>query len=506
LWFGGIGTYIRASSETDADAADRANDAIRITGRSIRAIVVGEGANLGATQRGRIEAALAGVRLNTDAIDNSAGVNTSDVEVNIKIALTVPQADGRLDTTARNALLASMTDEVTPLVLRNNYVQSLALSLAARRAPADLGFARRTMQVLEQQGRLDRAVEYLPDDAALAARAGTGLTRPENAVLLAYAKLALDTDLLASRIPDEPYLARELERYFPATLRERFPDAVTAHKLRREIIATTLANAIVNRAGPFAIARLMDDTGADVAAIATAYAAARDSFGLMPLNAGIDALDGHVTGELQLGLYAAAQDLLLGQIVWFLRNTDLAPGSLAAIVARFQGGIAAISANLATLLPPNAATGLQARADDLAANGVPADLARRVAGLADLAAASDIVLVAELSARPVADVAATHFAVAERFRIGTLRAAAEKVRTEDYYDRLALDRALTAIDAAHRRLTVDITATGQPASTWATHDLVRIEAGLATLIAEPPTLSRLTVAAGLLSDLAREHN
>ena len=504
LWFGGIGTYIRASSETDADAADRANDAIRITGAEIRAKVIGEGANLGATQRGRIEAARAGIRLNTDAIDNAAGVNTSDVEVNIKIALSIPEADFRLTKPARNALLAEMTDEVAALVLRNNYLQTLALSLTQRRAAADLGFVSRTMQVLEQQHRLDRAVEFLPDDAAIAARAreGQGLTRPENAVLLAYAKLTLYDDLLASRIPDDPHLDQELERYFPATLRARFPDAIAHHKLRREIIATTIANAIVNRAGPTATTRLMDETGADIAAIATAYAAVRDSFGLIALNTAIDALDGKIPGAMQLALYARAQDLLLAQMVWFLRNADLTPGALTATVARFHDGIAAIRDTIGALLPPATSTAWQARADAYTTAGVAADLADHIAGLPELAAAPDIVLVAERTGQPITEVAATHYAVAEHFHINALLAAADHLKADDYYDRLALDRAIAAIAAAHRRLTADITASGQTLATWCTlHPTARVEAALAPLLAEPLTLPRLIVAAGVLGDL-----
>ena len=263
LWFGGIGTYVRAASESDEQVGDRANDAIRIAGGEVRAKVIGEGANLGMTQRGRIEAARAGVRLNTDAIDNSAGVNTSDVEVNIKIGLAVPERDGRLTEEDRNALLVEMTDDVAKLVLRNNFLQTLALSLSERRGVGDLGFARRLMHMLEAQGRLDRAIEYLPDDAALTERArrGEALTRPELAVLLAYAKLSLHDELLDSPVPDDPYLGKELERYFPAAMRERFPDAVANHRLRREIIATQLANAIINRGGATMVARLVDQTG-----------------------------------------------------------------------------------------------------------------------------------------------------------------------------------------------------------------------------------------------------
>ena len=252
LWFGGIGTYIRASSETDDQVGDRANDAVRITGGEVRAKAIGEGANLGVTQRGRIEAARRGVRLNTDAIDNSAGVNTSDVEVNIKIALARAETDGRLAEEERNAFLAAMTDEVAGLVLRNNYLQTLALSLAERRGAGETGFLSRLMQTLERRQLLDRAVEFLPDDAALAERTrrGQALTRPELAVLLAYAKLTLNDDLLETAVPDDPYLARELVRYFPAAIQERFPEAIEAHRLRREIIATVLSNSLINRGGP----------------------------------------------------------------------------------------------------------------------------------------------------------------------------------------------------------------------------------------------------------------
>ena len=513
LFFGGIGTYVRASTETDADAGDRANDGVRNTGAEVRAKVVGEGANLGMTQRGRIEAARRGVRLNTDAIDNSAGVNTSDVEVNIKIALTVPERDQRLTWEARNQLLASMTDEVGTLVLRNNYLQSLAISLAERRSTADLGFTRRFMQTLEQAGQLDRAVEYLPDEISLSERArrGEGLTRPEISVLLAYGKLDLDHHLLASRIPDDPYLRRELERYFPAQLRERFPDAVASHKLRREIIATQLANAIVNRGGPTVITRLTDETGADVASIAAAYAATRDCFGLMELNAAVDALDGVVEGAVQLGLYARLQDLLMNRIVWFIRNVDLAGGSLDAVVARFQGGIAAVGRGLGELLPEAAAETWRGLAAEMMGQGVPEGLAARLAGLPELAGAPDIVLVAEKTGCKVPDVAATHFALAEIFRLGAITRAADDVVVSDYYDRLALDRTVDAIRVAHRRLTAQVVSdghTGQAGATGWTErrgaDVARIRDAVDGIVASGLTLSKLMVAASLLGDLARE--
>jgi len=347
MFFGGIGTYVRASTEADDQVGDRANDPIRITGGEVRAKVIGEGANLGVTQRGRIEAALAGVKLNTDAIDNSAGVNTSDVEVNIKIALARPERDGRLTEADRNALLAAMTDDVAALVLRNNYLQTLSLSLAERRGAAETGFLVRLMQSLEGRGLLDRAVEFLPDDATLAERTRRGLplSRPELAVLLAYAKLTLKDDLLATGVPDDPYLARELVRYFPPALRERFPDAIENHRLRREIIATGLANSAINRAGPAAAIRLMDETGAELPSLAMAFAVVRDAYDMSGLNAALDALDNRIDGTLQLKLYARIQDLLLSRVVWFVRNVDFSPG-LEAVVTRFRDGIGQIGAAL----------------------------------------------------------------------------------------------------------------------------------------------------------------
>ena len=511
LWFGGIGTYVRATAETDEDAGDRASDAVRITGPELRARVVGEGANLGLTQRGRIEAARAGVRLNTDAIDNSAGVNTSDVEVNIKIALMIPERDGRLSYEARNALLATMTDEVGHLVLRNNALQTLALSLAQRGGLGETGFAMRTMQALEAQGRLDRAVEYLPDDAALTERMrrNEGLTRPEFAVLLAYAKLSLHDAILDSAVPNDPYFDRELQRYFPRALRERFPDAVKAHRLRREIIATALANIIVNRGGPSLVSRLTDGTGADAATIAKAYAVTRDAFGLMELNLAIDGLAGRIPGQGQLGLYAEVQDLLTNRIVWFIRNLDLS-GGLAPVVARYRDGVAAVEAALPKVLGDEARAAIAAREADLAGFGMAGAQARRLASLTALVSAPDIVRVAEASGRPVEEVAATHFALEHAFRLDDLAAAARTVPVADTFDRVALERAVAGIAAAHRKLTAEVVAdlgAGPGAvEAWAKArgaPLARIREAVDAISASGLTVSKATVAASLLGDLVR---
>ncbi|GJE17872.1 NAD-glutamate dehydrogenase [Methylobacterium marchantiae] len=511
LWFGGIGTYIRAASETDEEAGDRANDAVRITGAMLRAKVIGEGANLGLTQRGRIEAARAGIRLNTDAIDNSAGVNTSDVEVNIKIALMTPERDGRLDPEARNALLVTMTDDVAALVLRNNQLQTLALSLALRRGAGETGFAMRVMQALEAEGRLDRGVELLPDDAALGdrLRRGEGLTRPEYAVLLAYAKLSLYDSLLASPVPDDPYFDRELQRYFPPALKRQFPDAVKGHRLRREIIATALSNIIVNRGGPTLVTRLIDETGADAAAIAKAYAITRDAYGLLELNLAIDGLDGTIPGQEQLGLYAEVQDLLSNRIVWFIRNLDLS-GGISPIVARYREGVSAVLEALPKVLDDEAMAAIEARRADLTGRGMADEPARRLASLKALLSAPDIVRVAETDGHSLPEIAATHFALEQAFRLDDLTAAARKVPIADTFDHVALERAVAGMSTAHRSLTAevvgDVGAGAEAVAAWSEAKgpaLKRIRGAVEAIASSGLTVSKAVVAASLLADLAR---
>jgi glutamate dehydrogenase len=512
LFFGGIGTYVRASSETDAAVGDRANDAIRVTGAELRCKVVGEGANLGMTQRGRVEAALRGVRLNTDAIDNSAGVNTSDIEVNIKIALSRPVRDGRLTKDARNALLAAMTDEVAALVLRNNYQQTLSLSLAERRGLEDLGFEQRLMQTLEASGELDRAVEFLPDDMELVERRrrSQALTRPELAVLLAYAKLSLNHHLLESSVPDDPYLGRELGRYFPQAVTEKFSDAIEHHRLRREIIATQLANSMINRGGPSLLVRIADQTGASPARIAAAFAAVRDSYDMPALNGEIDKLDNRIPGKLQLDLYTAVQDLLLDRLVWFLRNVDLTQG-LAAIVEHYRAGIAAVEAALGSALSEEAATARSVRERELKNAGVPEELARKIASLPALAAAPDITLVAERTGHNIAEVAATYFAAQSFFRLDRIANAARAIAVHDYFDRLALDRALDSIGDAERRLAAAMAANGaagpEAVAIWVASrrsEVERIRASVHEIASTGLTLSKLSVAASLLGDLVKQ--
>ena len=510
LWFGGIGTYVRASNENDAMAGDRANDAIRITGSDLAAKVVGEGANLGMTQRGRIEAAQRGVRLNTDAIDNSAGVNSSDVEVNLKIALSTPVRAGQLSLEARNELLAEMTPEVAALVLRNNYLQTLAVSLVEREGVNDVGFEMQLMRNLERRGLLDRSVEYLPSDMTLAERQakGQGLTRPELAVTLAYAKLTLFDDLIASDVPDDEYFKEELLRYFPDEVPSRYPDAVDTHRLRREIIATRLGNSMINRGGPAFVVRVSEETSATAAQIAKAYATVRDSYRMVEINREIDALDAKITGAAQLALYESVKKLLLDRVVWFVRNADFSQG-LAQTVSHYREGIDAVEQNIEKLLPAERVAQLQTRTAEIASKQVPDALAAKMARLPELTSASDIVLIAGQSGQETLAVAETYFAAEDYFRLDRVLAAGGGVKLADHFDRLAFDLALARISASQRRIVAAALMGGKSGreaiEAWvAAHkgNVDRARRGVQEIAESGLTLSKLAVAANLISELA----
>jgi len=509
LWFGGIGTYLRASTEADAEVGDRANDALRITAAQVRAKVVGEGANLGVTQRARIELAARGCRINTDFIDNSAGVNTSDQEVNIKIALAPAVRAGRLTAAARIGLLADMTADVAAASLANNYQQSLALSLAERSSARDLADYTLLMRALEARGLLDRALEALPSDLEMQerARAGRGLVRPELAVLMSYAKIALQHDLLDSRVPDEPTLRPWLVHYFPPALRERFAEDIERHSLRREIIALRLTNAIVNRGGPPLAVRLAEETRRVPAEVAHAFIAVREVFDLPALWRRIDALDGKVRGAAQLSLYQAVQDLVRAQSLWFLRDGE-ALSDLAGTVDRHRRGLAALRQALAAVLPAGRRAQVDAAARRLAGEGIPDHVAADVAALDVLRLAPALTRIAEGAGAAVADAARAYLAIGERLRIADLAARAGAIAATDYYDRLAVSRALTQLEDAMAALTRDALASSPAGGTeaWLAGQgerLARIEPMLAAIAGDGPlTVSRLTVAASQLSDAA----
>jgi glutamate dehydrogenase len=458
------------------------------------------------TQRGRIEAAQHGIRLNTDAIDNSAGVNTSDVEVNIKIALGRALRAGRLDLKKRDALLVAMTDEVAALVLRNNYEQTLAISLAQSRGLAYFGFEGQLMRELGRRGLLDRKVESLPDDAMLAEReaAGRALTRPEIGVLLAFSKIALKADLLAAGVAADPALDDELLRYFPDRMVASFASDIEAHPLRAEIVATRVANAMINAGGPTYGLRASERTGAPPLAVARAYVAVREVYGLTALGAAIDALDNRIPGMEQIGLYRTVQDLLGGRTVWFLRNVSFDAG-IAPVVATYGAAVADLSGLLDRVLPPGFLAVLEDAAREIAAMGVPAEVARRIAMLPALAAAPDIHLVAEATGQRLAEVAPVYFETANRLKIARIGRLAESIPLADQFDGLARDRALETLASAQRRITIDVVGAGGVDAWLATQgDVGRQAIDMASAVADGGTMSvsRLTVVASRLADLA----
>jgi glutamate dehydrogenase len=510
MWFGGIGTYARGSTESDAEVGDRANDAVRVTGADVRAKVVGEGANLGMTARARVEYALNGGRCNSDAIDNSGGVNSSDVEVNVKIAFAPVLASGQLKRADRDRLLASMTDQVAGLVLANNYDQTLALSLVERRARDEFADQRRFMAWLETRGLLDRAVEKLPTDAQLDERAARGqaLTRPELAILLAYAKLALADDVAAGALADDPYLAAELSAYFPEPMRSPYAAEISAHRLRREIIRARLVNDSVNRGGPQFIWRLQDATGRDASAVLSAYVVARDGFGCGALFGAIDALDATIPGAAQLKLYEVVVRFLADAAGWQLRHradADIGKG-----VQAVQDALGTLEPRLSSMLPASQREFLAARIGEFATLGAPKALAARLGTLAVLGAIPEIALIGEKSSASVAQAAGAWFAVTDAFRIDRMDEALRSVATPDYFDGLALSRAGDMIGSARRDIAIAALRGGRdrkdPVGAWMDEGGARIAAVRERLrtLSEGADLSvsRLTVAAGLLGDLA----
>jgi glutamate dehydrogenase len=476
----------------------------------VRAKAIGEGANLGVTQRGRIEFALLGGKINTDAIDNSAGVNTSDVEVNIKIALSAAATAGKLSTPARNELLAAMTNEVAASVLRNNYLQTLAISLAEKDGIADLGFQQRLIQRLEKLDHLNRALENLPSDAAIAERAAASqpLTRPELAILLAYGKIDLNHSLIASTVPDDPHLSRVLSGYFPPAMRERFADEIARHPLRREIIVTSLANEIINRGGPTFIVRVEEETASAPADIAYAFAAVMAVYGLDGIYAGIDALDGKMDGQRQLLLYRKVQDLLRQQTAWFLRHA-LSEESLEPEIERYCAGIGDLAANLAAALPKEARDHLESEQQRLEAEGAPSELAKELAALEPLIHALDAVRVARPMKVSVLAAARTIFAIRNAFHLDQLTQASEGLSAGDYYDRLAVNGSLAAVASAQRALArkiIEHPAAKGDFEAWRQHHesaASHVAASLGSMLeGQGLTLAKLTVAVAQLRDLS----
>jgi len=450
LYFGGIGTYVKASTETNADVGDRASDPLRIDASEVRARVVGEGANLGFTQRGRVEAALAGRKINTDALDNSAGVDTSDHEVNIKIAIGGP---GGGETQGRDALLFGMTDEVAALVLRHNYQQSQAISVAEAQAAEEHDRLERFMRALERQGRLDRAVEFLPDAAAMRARgvARQYLTRPELSVLLAYAKIDLTDEILDSDLPDDPLLEGELLRYFPTTLQQKFEAQLRGHRLRREIATLQVVNSLVNRCGPTFVRTVGQRTGAPAAAIARAFAVVRDAWKLRDLWGEVEALDSSLKAEAQTRMLVASQRFLLRTVQWTLRRLPQPIDTMGA-TEQLGSAVAALGDLPPSLIGEAESTALDERAAAFEALGAPPDTARRASALETLAAAGDLMLAARANGCSIEDAARLYFQLGERLSLSRLGAAAHRLPRDGQWPSQAAVAMLDELAALHADL------------------------------------------------------
>ncbi len=513
LWNGGIGTYVKASSESNSDVGDRSNDAVRIDATQLNCKVIGEGGNLGFSQLGRIEFARRGGRLNTDFIDNSAGVNCSDVEVNLKILLNGAVRAGEMTRAARDRLLVQMTEEVASLVLRNNYLQGQAISTSEFRSKERLSENAAVIRALERSGDLNRSLEFLPSEEEIAERrkAGEGLTRPELAIVLSYGKIWLYKALIHSNVPEDPYLSGELNRYFPGPVRQRFAARLKRHRLRREIIATAITNSLINRMGPAFPVRAQDETGADPAAIARAYTIAREVFAVRDIWAQIESLDNRMPADVQYTAMYQTTRLLRHASYWLLENLR---GNLdiERAVRRYAEPVGALWRELDSVLSATASARLHTQRSQLIQQRVPEALAARIAGLNTMHCALDLVEAAAAGRVKIGYAARTYFDIGERIGLawikeqieslpveGQWQAAARRTMRDDLY---GLQRKVTSAvlgckgrDAAAR---VDAWSGRHAASVDA---LKRIVVDLRT--GSPPDFATLSVALQAVRRLAQ---
>jgi glutamate dehydrogenase len=459
---GGIGTYVKASYQSNAEAGDRANDAIRVSGKDLRCKVVGEGGNLGFTQLGRVEYAMGGGRIYTDAIDNSAGVDCSDHEVNIKILVNLVMEDGEMTLKQRNALLAEMTDDVSRLVLSDNYFQTQSLSVAGVKSEKLLDSQANLMRTLEKAGKLDRAVEFLPPEDEIAERhaAKKGLTPPERAVLLAYSKMVLSDDLVtAQSLVDDEYVRSALVGYFPTLLQKRYTDVMPRHPLRRDIIATVLANSMINRTGAVFVQRMQEETGGTPEEVTRAYILTRDIFGLESLWAEIDALDNKVPAQLQYEMLIDVGRLVVRSTLWFLRRRrERMP--IAQVLKIFTPGVAELRGKLPLILAPSDRLAFDASLARLTQQGVPADLAQRYAALEGLYAVLDSTEISVEHKRSIDEIAVLYFTLVGDL---DLRWVAEKITqlpTDTSWQALARNALRDDLAAQQRALTATVAKLG----------------------------------------------
>jgi len=469
LFNGGIGTYVKASDEAQADAGDKANDAVRVNASELRCRVVGEGGNLGFTQRGRIEYALhggtehAGGRINTDSIDNVAGVNTSDHEVNIKILLDSLVARGEMQEDERNQLLVEMTDAVADQVIYASYTQTEAISLALAQAKPMIDVHARLIRRLEQVAGLDRELEFLPSDEAISDRkaAHQGLVGPEIAIVMAYCKIHLYARLLDSDLPQDDYLAHDLERYFPPPLPGRYAEQMRRHRLRREIVATVVANQLVDRAGTTFAFRLGEETGASPYTLARGFAVAREVFEMRSFWDAVEGLDNKVDAQVQLRMLLTGRALVERATRWLARE-DGGRVPIEEAVRRFRPGAELLSSAIPEILDGADREGFETRRAELADAGVPADLAARVAAMPSLPPLFDIVAVGEETGRDLQDVVVTHFALASRVQLGWQRDRIYELPRGNRWQALSRAALRDDLQSAHRELTRQVLESAGP--------------------------------------------
>ena len=463
LWNGGIGTYVKAAAESSIDVGDRSNDSVRIDAGQLRARVVGEGGNLGLTQEARIEYALGGGLVNTDFIDNSAGVDTSDHEVNIKILLDQEVRDGALTRAERNALLPEMTDEVGVLVLRHNYQQNRALAAARAQNASMLHVHARYIRKLERDRRIRRRLDVLPGATEIAERrsAGTGLTVPEFAVLLAHTKIAATKEVLASGLPDDPYLHQVLVEYFPTPLRERYADRMGDHRLHREIITTAVVNDMVDRSGTTFTFRLNEETGASVSEITAAWLVVREVFDLAGFWAELEALDGQVETSVQIAALLEGRKLSERAARWLLHSRRQ-PFDIAQTIDFFADGVLAVGARLPGLLSGRDLAGFADRRELYVGRGVPPRLADRLAAMVPAYSAFDVVDIARGTGLAAEETAAVYFDLADRLQIARLRDMVTALPRDDRWNTMARGAIRDDLYAAHAALARDVLTVTEP--------------------------------------------
>ena len=455
IWNGGIGTYVKAINESHADVGDKANDPLRINGCELRARVVGEGGNLGLSQLGRVEYSLQGGALNTDFIDNSGGVDCSDHEVNIKILLNDIVASGDMTVKQRNKLLESMTEDVSRLVLSNNYHQSQALSLAESEARYRMDEYKRFMEYLEGEGKLDRSIEFLPDNEALADRvgAGQGLTRPELSLLISYSKADLKEALINSDVIDEPYMINELHTSFPGTLVEKFSEQIDQHRLRREIVATQIANHMIDMMGITYVLRVRQTTGASAPEIARAFMVSRDVFHISDYWHVIENLDYQLSSSMQQQMMVSLIKLTRRASRWFIRlkRQDLVA---AECIEHFGPLISSFTESFTEYLSDSEREELGSKMAQMVSHQVPENLAKVVCGLRHLLSALPIIQAADQTGQPIEKVAQTYFAVGERLELNWYSIQLGNIEVVNHWQSLARDSIRDELTWQQRALTV----------------------------------------------------